>query len=64
MAWDPEGERLVEAGALCQRHKLTPYARRTLAGVVHATYVRGRKVYAAGAHVGAPAGRLLRRGRA
>ena len=36
-----------------QRHKLTPYARRTLSGVVHATYLRGRKVYAAGAHVGA-----------
>lgn len=64
VAWDPEGERLVEPAALSQRHKLTPYARRTLAGMVHATYVRGRKVYAAGAHVGAPAGRLLRRGRA
>lgn len=64
VAWDPGGERVVDPGALHQRHKMTPYARRALAGVVHATYVRGRKVYAAGAHVGSPAGQLLRRGRA
>jgi allantoinase len=67
VVWDPEGERVVDPGALHQRHKLTPYARRTLAGVVHATYVRGRKVYAAGAltaNAAPPAGQLLRRGRA
>jgi allantoinase len=60
--WDPEGERIVDAATLYQRHKLTPYARRTLSGVVHATYLRGRKVYAAGAHVGTATGRLVRRG--
>jgi allantoinase len=62
--WDPEGERVVDAETLNQRHKITPYARRTLSGVVQATYLRGKKVYAAGAHVGSPSGRLLRRGRA
>lgn len=64
VVWDPEGERVVDAETLNQRHKITPYARRTLSGVVQATYLRGKKVYAAGAHVGSPSGRLLRRGRA
>jgi allantoinase len=63
VVWDPTGERVIDASRLHQRHKLTPYARRRLSGVVHATYLRGRKVYAAGAHVGAPSGSLLRRGR-
>jgi allantoinase len=63
VVWDPEGLRVVDAGGLHQRHKLTPYARREMRGVVKATYLRGRKVFAAGAHVGSPCGRLLRRGR-
>jgi len=65
VAWDPEAPRVVDAARMQQRHKLTPYARRTLSGVVHATYLRGRRVYAAGAAdvpLGAPGGRLLRRG--
>jgi allantoinase len=64
VAWDPEGARVVDVGRLEQRHKLTPYAERMLHGVVHATYLRGRKVYSAGSHLGAPSGRLVRRGRA
>jgi allantoinase len=43
--WDPEGEFTVDAGRLQQRHKLTPYAGRRLRGVVHATYVRGERVW-------------------
>jgi allantoinase len=62
VVWDPDGERVVDASALYQRHKLTPYATRTLSGVVHSTYLRGKKVYTAGAHTGPPRGRLLRRG--
>jgi allantoinase len=64
VVWDPEGIRVVDAAGLYQRHKLTPYARREMLGVVKATYVGGRKVFAGGAHVGTPSGRLLRRGRA
>jgi allantoinase len=64
VVWDPGAERVVDASGLHQRHKLTPYARRTLRGVVHTTYLRGHLVYAAGAHVGTPRGSLLRRGRA
>lgn len=64
VVWDPDGERVVDVDRLEQRHKLTPYAQRRLRGIVHATYLRGQKVYAAGSHVGQPSGRLLRRGRA
>jgi allantoinase len=64
VAWDPEGERVVDAAGMHQRHKITPYARRTLAGVVHATYLGGRKVYASGSHLGVPRGALLRKGKA
>jgi allantoinase len=62
VVWDPDGEHEVDVGTMHQRHKLTPYARRSLRGTVHATYLRGRRVYASGAHEGAPAGRLLRKG--
>jgi allantoinase len=33
---------------LLHRHKLTPYAGRTLSGVVEATYLRGVKIYERG----------------
>ena len=62
VVWDPEGERVIDAARLEQRHKLTPYAGRSLRGVVHATYVRGTKVYAAADPSSSPRmGRLLRR---
>jgi allantoinase len=64
VVWDPEAERVVDPDALHQRHKTTPYARRALHGVVHATILRGNTVYAAGAQAGSPSGRLLRRGHA
>ena len=64
VVWDPDALRVVEVTALHQRHKLTPYASRTLSGVVLATYLGGRRVYSAGAHAGPPSGRLLRGGRA
>jgi allantoinase len=63
VVWEPEATRVVDVGAMHQRHKLTPYAGRTLAGAIRTTYLRGRKVYSAGSHLGPPGGRLLRRGR-
>jgi allantoinase len=63
VVFDPEGSYRVEPGAIRHRHKVTPYAGRTLDGVVRATYLRGRKVYDAAAGVAArPGGRWLRRG--
>jgi len=45
VVWDPGESRTVNPSALQQRHKLTPYAGRTLQGVVRATYLRGEQVW-------------------
>jgi allantoinase len=47
--WDPDAEWTVEPARLQQRHKLTPYAGRRLRGAVRETYVRGQRVWSAGA---------------
>jgi allantoinase len=57
--WDPDAEWTVDAKRLQQRHKLTPYAGRTLRGTVHATYVRGQCVWRDGVLVRAAQGQLL-----
>jgi allantoinase len=44
VVWDPAEEFTVDAGSLCHRHKVTPYAGRKLRGVVKKTYLRGRPV--------------------
>jgi allantoinase len=56
--WDPEASFEVEASSLHHRHKLTPYAGRTLYGVVRRTLLRGETID----QNGAPNGRLLTRG--
>jgi len=57
--WDPDRERLVDAGRLQQRHKLTPYAGRRLLGAVQTTFVRGARVWHDGELVLPSAGYLL-----
>ena len=59
VAWDPTEEWTVDAAALNQRHKLTPYAGRKLVGRVRRTYLRGELVYRDGQHVGSVQGRAL-----
>ena len=44
----PDEQFRVEASMLHHRHKLTPYAGRTLSGVVEATFLRGAKIYERG----------------
>ena len=44
----PDEEFRVAPAMLLHRHKLTPYAGRTLSGVVEATYLRGAKIYERG----------------
>ena len=51
VVWSPEQEFTVRAADLLQRHPLTPYAGRSLAGVVHATYLRGERVFAQGSGI-------------
>jgi allantoinase len=58
--WEPETAFQVDPAALQHRHKLTPYAGRTLHGVVRRTLVRGRTVYDDSDFPGQPAGKLLK----
>jgi allantoinase len=58
--WEPEASFRVDPERLHHRHKLTPYAGRTLQGVVRRTLVRGRTVYHDGDFPGPPAGELLK----
>jgi allantoinase len=45
VVWNPDVERVVDAARLHQRHKLTPYAGRSLAGTVTTTFSRGERVW-------------------
>jgi len=42
VVWDPEATFVLDATSLLHRHPLTPYAGRTLSGVVRATFVGGK----------------------
>ena len=45
VVWDPDTEWVVDPARLHQRHPLTPYAGRMLAGRVLTTYLRGVEVW-------------------
>jgi allantoinase len=45
VVWDPEASFTVDPARLHHRHRVTPYAGRTLHGVVRATFVGGRAVF-------------------
>jgi allantoinase len=57
--WDPEASFVVDAARLQQRHKLTPYAGRSLSGTVLTTFVRGECVWDKNGLARANGGRLL-----
>jgi allantoinase len=59
IAFDPDARFVVDESVIQHRHKVTPYAGDELHGVVRATYVRGRKVWEDGAHIGPPKGTWL-----
>jgi allantoinase len=60
VAWDPDASVVVGPEHLHQRHALTPWLGRTLHGVVHATWLRGTRIYGRERGFAAtPAGRLL-----
>ena len=62
VVWDPEKRFLVRPKMLQHRHKLTPYAKQSLRGVVEATFLRGEMIYDRGRFLGKPRGALLGRG--
>jgi len=55
--FDPESEFVVSEERLHYRHPVSPYLGEKLRGVVQATYLRGRPVYAKGEFPGKPIGR-------
>src|SRR4051812_43613346 len=59
VVWDPGAEFRVESERLQQRHKLTPYAERSLFGRVLTTFVRGERVWDGNRLARAYGGRLL-----
>jgi len=61
VVFDPEARFVVRNVHVQHRHKVTPYIGETLTGVVQATYVRGRKVWEDGHHLGSAIGEWVRR---
>lgn len=57
--WDPDASFEVEAERMYQRHKITPYAGTTLSGRVHATFVRGERVWDGQGFAATPRGGLV-----
>lgn len=48
IVFDPDAEWMVCGSELEHRHKATPYDGRSVRGVVHATFVRGKQVFSSG----------------
>ncbi len=61
VVWSPEESFVVEPSIIEHRHKVTPYAGERLNGVVHATWLRGERIFESRKHVGEPRGQWLRR---
>jgi allantoinase len=66
VAFAPDEDFTVDPGGLHHRHAVTPYAGRTLSGVVHQTWLRGESIFVRGTGAGTgehgqARGRLLRR---
>ena len=59
--WDPEASFVVNARQLLHRHKITPYAGRTLYGTVRRTLLNGEVIYERGRVADDPQGMLLLR---
>jgi allantoinase len=61
VAFDPDAEFQVTEERLHYRHSLSPYMGEKLRGVVKATYLRGKLIFADGEFPGEPSGREWRR---
>jgi allantoinase len=59
IVFDPDAQFVVGEERIEHRHKVTPYAGEQLDGIVRATFLRGRKVWEDGTHIGAPTGQWL-----
>ncbi|QDE70770.1 allantoinase [Myxococcus xanthus] len=61
VVFDPDASFAVEPQRLLHRHPITPYAGRTLTGVVEMTFLRGTKVFERGQPMPRPSGLWVRR---
>jgi allantoinase len=61
VVWNPEETFEVRPETLHHRHKLTPYAGRTLDGVVEAVFLAGEKISERGRVFGPARGKILLR---
>lgn len=59
--FDDQATAVVEPARVLHRHKVTPYAGRTLHGVVRSTYLRGQRIWHDGALEGPPRGQTFAR---
>ena len=59
VVWNPDADFVVDPARLQQRHKVTPYAGRSLFGPVLTTFVRGERVWDKNRLARAYGGRLL-----
>jgi allantoinase len=59
VVWRPEEEFTLRPERLLDRHATTPYLGARLPGVVHATYLRGERIYDPSGVGGAARGTLL-----
>ena len=62
VVWDPQKGFIVPPKMIQHRHKLTPYLKQSLRGIVQATFLGGEMIYDRGRFLGPPRGALLRRG--
>jgi allantoinase len=60
--WNPEKSFTVRPKLLQHRHKLTPYLKHELHGIVETTFLLGEMIYDRGRFLDRPKGSLLRRG--
>jgi allantoinase len=60
--WDDAASFTVEPSMIRHRHKVTPYAGRTLAGVVERTFLRGREAYSRAGGLAKPGGAYVTKG--
>jgi allantoinase len=63
IVFDPDSTFTVDPTKLLHRHALTPYAGRTLRGIVHRTILRGHTIARDGAVTDTPTGRTILRGK-
>lgn len=61
VVWNPEAQFTVSADSILYRHKISPYVGEVLSGMVHQTYLGGKKVFENGKIIGSPLGNLLKK---